>query len=242
MGNKPLIIALDVENKSQAESLLKHFGKEKLFVKVGMELFYREGKPVLDMLKSSGHQIFLDLKLHDIPTTVKRAMKQLASFDIDIVNVHAFGGQKMMEAALEGLYAGTPADKERARIVAVTQLTSTTNEQVVSEQQLSLSLHESVINLAGITKKCGLDGVVSSAEESASLKSIYGNGLYCVTPGIRLQEDAADDQARIVTPQKAAANQTDAIVVGRGITQKKDPLAAYLTYKKEWENAWIHQP
>lgn len=235
MGEKPVIIALDVENKQAVSTLLSSFGKETLYVKVGMELYFREGRPILEYLKSQGHKIFLDLKLHDIPTTVQKAMKQLAQLDVDLVNVHALGGTKMMEAALEGLEAGTPAGRKRAKLIAVTQLTSTTNEQLTHEQASRLSVDESVLSLAGLTQQAGLDGVVCSALDVNTLKKSYGSEHYCVTPGIRLKEDAADDQKRILTPGEAAAQGADAIVVGRGITHKEDPLSAYFTYLKEWQ-------
>ncbi len=238
MGEKPVIVALDVHTRQEADQLLTSFNKEPLYVKVGMELFYREGVPVLECLKSAGHEIFLDLKLHDIPTTVKRAMKQLASFEVDLVNVHAFGGRTMMEAAMEGLYAGTPSGRQIPKAVAVTQLTSTTDDQVAKEQSVSLSLENSVLQLAGLANKAGMNGVVCSAMEAGKLKEAYGENFLCITPGIRRSEDAADDQKRVVTPAQAAQNRADAIVAGRGITSKKDPLGAYLKYKREWENAW----
>ncbi|TVP86816.1 MAG: orotidine-5'-phosphate decarboxylase [Alkalicoccus sp.] len=238
MGEKPVIVALDVQTKQEADQLLASFNKEPLYVKVGMELFYREGVSVLESLKSAGHQVFLDLKLHDIPTTVKRAMKQLASFEVDLVNVHAFGGRSMMEAAMEGLYAGTPAGIQMPKAVAVTQLTSTTDDQVKKEQSVSLSLENSVLQLAGLADKAGMDGVVCSAKEAGKLKAACGDSFLCITPGIRRLEDAPDDQKRVVTPAQAAQNRADAIVAGRGITSKKDPLDAYLKYKREWENAW----
>lgn len=236
MGEKPVIIALDVENKQAATSLLGSFGKESLYVKVGMELYFLEGAPMLEYLKEQGHHIFLDLKLHDIPTTVYKAMKQLASLEVDLVNVHALGGRKMMEAALEGLEAGTPAGRRRAALIAVTQLTSTTDRQLAEEQFSQLSAEESVMSLAGLTQQAGLDGVVCSALETKNLKKKYGPDILCVTPGIRRKEDAVNDQVRVVTPADAREQGADAIVVGRGITQNADPLAAYFQYKKEWDS------
>ncbi|SDN25804.1 orotidine-5'-phosphate decarboxylase [Alkalicoccus daliensis] len=241
MADKPLIIALDKENKHAAEKLLTSFGKESLYVKVGMELYFREGRPMLEYLKENGHRIFLDLKLHDIPTTVFKAMKQLAEFEVDMVNVHALGGKKMMEAALEGLTAGTADTRTRPKLIAVTQLTSTTEKQLQEEQASRLGINEAVLSLASLAKEAGMDGVVCSALEAADIKKLCGNEFQCVTPGIRLKEDEANDQIRIVTPADAAANGADAIVVGRGITSKSNPLSAYFTYKKEWESAWTQQ-
>ncbi|CAM3755918.1 orotidine-5'-phosphate decarboxylase [Alkalicoccus chagannorensis] len=234
MGRRDLIVALDAADRAEAEAVTALLPSENLYVKVGMELFYREGPDFIEELKGKGISVFLDLKLHDIPETVKRSMKQLARLDIDMTNVHALGGTRMMQAAVEGLEAGTPAGKKRPLLLAVTQLTSTTDQQVREEQHSAVSLPDSVNKLARLTQHAGLDGVVCSAQETASLKRSCGADFLSVTPGIRMAGDAPDDQRRVVTPAEAAAAGADAIVVGRGITRAADVSAAYEAYWKEW--------
>ncbi|MFA9557392.1 orotidine-5'-phosphate decarboxylase [Evansella sp. AB-rgal1] len=234
MQKHPLIVALDFPTKENVLSFLTPFENRELFVKVGMELFYREGVPFLYDLKSKGHSIFLDLKLHDIPNTVKRAMQQLASLEVDIVNVHAMGGVQMMSAAKEGLVAGTPAGGKLPTCIAVTQLTSTSEEMMQKEFMISASLNDHVIHLCGLVKEAGLDGVVCSAQEVQRIREEIGSSFYTLTPGIRRKEDAADDQQRVVTPFLAAEYGADAIVVGRGITRADNPVLAYDQYEQEW--------
>ncbi|MGB3160205.1 orotidine-5'-phosphate decarboxylase [Carnobacterium sp.] len=233
MKNKP-IIALDFSTSSEIKSFLHEFKEESLFVKVGMELYYQNGPEIVNYIKSLGHNVFLDLKLHDIPNTVKRSMQGLAALDIDMINVHAAGGKEMMEAAMEGIFAGTPAGRERPKLIAVTQLTSTTQEAMRSEQLIEVPLLESVIHYAQLTKNSGLDGVVCSALEARLIKEQTSNDFLCVTPGIRLKTDKQGDQKRIATPNFARENGASYIVVGRPITMAKDPLTAYHSIKNQW--------
>lgn len=233
MKNKP-IIALDFSTSSEIKSFLHEFKEESLFVKVGMELYYQNGPEIVNYIKSLGHNVFLDLKLHDIPNTVKRSMQGLAALDIDMINVHAAGGKEMMEAAMEGIFAGTPAGRERPKLIAVTQLTSTTKEAMRSEQLIEVPLLESVIHYAQLTKNSGLDGVVCSALEARLIKEQTSNDFLCVTPGIRLKTDKQGDQKRIATPNFARENGASYIVVGRPITMAKDPLTAYHSIKNQW--------
>lgn len=232
--NNSLIIALDFANRNEVEHFLKTFSGRQLFVKVGMELFYQEGPSILHLLKDSGHDIFLDLKLHDIPNTVKSAMKGLARLECDLVNVHAAGGKEMMMAALEGLETGTPAGRKRPACIAVTQLTSTSEEQMAKEQLISVSLKESVLHYATLAQEAGLDGVVCSAWEAVSIREKLGQNFYMVTPGIRMESDQTADQKRVATPEFARNAGVTSIVVGRSITRAADPLKSY----EQWMEAW----
>ncbi|WHY79278.1 orotidine-5'-phosphate decarboxylase [Neobacillus sp. WH10] len=229
-----LIIALDFANKSEIERFLTPFEDRKLFVKVGMELFYQEGPAIVHQLKEKGHQIFLDLKLHDIPNTVKSAMKGLARLECDLVNVHAAGGREMMEAALEGLEAGTAAGRTRPNCIAVTQLTSTSQEQMNKEQLIPVTLNESVLHYASLAKDAGLDGVVCSAWESEIIHNQTGSSFLTVCPGIRMETDLVGDQKRVATPEFAKNTGVSAIVVGRSITRSMDPVKSY----DQWIRAW----
>jgi orotidine-5'-phosphate decarboxylase len=229
-----LIIALDFAGGNEVGRFLEPFYGKELFVKVGMELFYQEGPSIIHMLKESGHRIFLDLKLHDIPNTVKSAMKNLARLECDLVNVHAAGGREMMQAALEGLEAGTAAGRKRPACIAVTQLTSTSQEQMNIEQLIPVSLNESVLHYASLTKESGLDGVVCSAWEAVSIREKLGPDFYTVTPGIRMKSDHVGDQKRVATPDFARNAGVNAIVVGRSITRSDDPLRSY----EQWMEAW----
>lgn len=230
--NKP-IIALDFQTYEEVESFLAKFSGETLSVKVGMELFYSNGPVIVEKIKQQNHQIFLDLKLHDIPNTVKSAMIGLAKLGVDMVNVHAAGGKNMMEAALEGLEIGSVSGK-RPKIIAVTQLTSTSETDMQTDQLIKTSLLESVLHYSDLTKQAGLDGVVCSALEAEAIKQQNGAEFLRVTPGIRLASDAADDQIRVVTPEKARLIGSSNIVVGRSITRANDPVAAYNQVLKEW--------
>jgi orotidine-5'-phosphate decarboxylase len=231
----PLIIALDFAGKEEVRSFLGKFPEEKLFVKVGMELFYQEGPDMVRELKADGHGVFLDLKLHDIPNTVGSSMRRIAGLGCDLVNVHAAGGSEMMKAALEGLEEGTAAGNKRPLCIAVTQLTSTSEEQMQAEQLIPVSLNDSVIHYAGLARQSGLDGVVCSPHEAKLLNSRLGEGFLTVTPGIRLAEESAGDQKRISTPVFARQEGVSAIVVGRSITRAADPYEAYLSFKNQWE-------
>ncbi len=233
--NNELIIALDFANGLEVAEFLKQFGNQKLYLKVGMELFYKEGPSIIHTLKESGHQIFLDLKLHDIPNTVKSAMKNLAGLECDLVNVHAAGGVEMMEAAIEGLDAGTSAGRKRPLCIAVTQLTSTSEEQMNKEQLIQVALKESVLHYAALAKSAGLDGVVCSALEAGSIRKRLGDSFHMVTPGIRMESDQVQDQKRVATPEFARNAGVSAIVVGRSITRAADPLASYQQWIKAWK-------
>lgn len=233
MNTKP-IIALDFPGEQEVFQFLNHFD-EPLFVKIGMELYMQEGPDIVRKVKEQGHDIFLDLKLHDIPNTVKSAMKGLARLGVDLVNVHAAGGRPMMEAALEGLEAGTLAGRERAKLIAVTQLTSTTEEQMQAEQKIALSLKDSVLHYAGLTKQAGLDGVVCSVHEARAIADVCGEDFLRVTPGIRMLGGEAHDQKRIATPDGAKRDGSSLIVVGRAITGAANKPAAYKQVCELWE-------
>jgi len=229
------IIALDFANKQEVHTFLTHFKGEELFLKIGMELFYQEGPSFVSELKESGHDIFLDLKLHDIPNTVKSAMKGLANLGCDLVNVHAAGGKEMMEAALEGLEAGTAGGRVRPACIAVTQLTSTSEAQMQTEQLIAVSLEKSVLHYAELAKMAKLDGVVCSTYEAKVICQQLGTNFLTVTPGIRLATDEVGDQKRVATPQAAKSEGVSAIVVGRPITRAANPYESYTMFKQAWE-------
>ncbi len=222
--NKDVIIACDFAGKEELFSFLQRFTDEKPFLKIGMELFYAEGPSIVKELKARGHKIFLDLKLHDIPNTVKKAMAVLSHLEIDMCNVHAAGTISMMEAALEGL---TRPDGTRPLLIAVTQLTSTSEERMQNDLLIDRPLEEVVMHYAANAKIAGLDGVVCSPLEAGEVKAVCGNSFLTVTPGIRFADGEKGDQVRITTPAKAREMGSDYIVVGRPITQAEDPVAAY---------------
>ena len=199
-------------------------GADRPYVKIGMELFYAAGPDIVRQIKARGHKIFLDLKLHDIPNTVRKAMAVLSSLDVDMVNVHASGTVAMMKAALEGL---TRPDGTRPLLIAVTQLTSTSQETMQKELLIGAGINETIVKYAQNAKEAGLDGVVCSPLEAAMVKDACGKGFLTVTPGIRFADAAADDQVRITTPARAREIGSDFIVVGRPITASPDPVAAY---------------
>ncbi|MGN1401730.1 MAG: orotidine-5'-phosphate decarboxylase [Bacillus sp. (in: firmicutes)] len=230
-----LIIALDFSSIQEVTEFLDLFEGERLFVKVGMELFYSQGPEVVEAIKARGHRVFLDLKLHDIPNTVRKAMMNLARLDVDLVNVHAAGGKRMMEAALQGLTEGTESKKSRPYLIAVTQLTSTTEEEMQADQNIMLSLEESVLSYAKSAYEAGLDGVVCSTYEAEKIHGLMGPSFLTVTPGIRMADNQADDQRRIATPEKARLLGADAIVVGRAITAASSPVEAYRRIVMDWE-------
>ncbi|MFX3622614.1 MAG: orotidine-5'-phosphate decarboxylase [Ectobacillus sp.] len=237
--SKSLIVALDFPSKQEVAAFLGHFQDEPLFVKVGMELFYKEGPEIIAYLKEQGHHIFLDLKLHDIPNTVKSAMRNLASLEVDIVNVHAAGGTAMMKAALQGLEEGTKEGKRRPLCIAVTQLTSTSEEVMNNELWIAKPLEETVLHYAKLAQDSGLDGVVCSTLEVKKLKEVCGDRFITVTPGIRMASDETADQVRIATPARARELGSSYIVVGRSITKAKDPRKAYETVKQQWEGQTV---
>ena len=233
LNTKP-IIALDFPGEQDVLEFLGQFD-EKLFVKIGMELYMQEGPSIVSKVKEQGHDIFLDLKLHDIPNTVKSAMKGLARLGVDLVNVHAAGGRAMMEGALEGLEAGTAAGQTRAALIAVTQLTSTTEQQMQQEQKIALTLNESVLHYAQLTKQAGLNGVVCSVHEANAIREVCGEDFLRVTPGIRMLGGEAHDQKRIATPDGAKKDGSSLIVVGRAITGAENPVFAYKQVCQLWE-------
>lgn len=221
---KDLIIACDFPDKKSCLAFLENFPDEKPYLKIGMELFYSEGPAVVTELKKRGHKIFLDLKLHDIPNTVEKAMMSIATFGVDMCNVHALGGRAMMEAAVKGLRT---KEGVKTKLIAVTQLTSTSQEQMSQEQLIAGSIGDVVLHYAKNAAAAGVDGVVCSALEAALIKETCGNEFLTVTPGIRPKNTAAGDQSRITTPQQAFELGADYIVVGRPITEASDPLHAY---------------
>lgn len=225
-----LIIALDYPNLQEAKQFLNYFD-EPLYVKVGMELYMHEGANVISYLKDAGHQVFLDLKLHDIPTTVERTMAVLGHLDVDMINVHAQGGFDMMNRASVAFKAAN----QNGKIIAVTQLTSFDEKTMQKEQQTSLSMTDSVLHYAKLAYKAGLDGVVSSPLESRLIHNEIAEDFLTVTPGIRLTNNSADDQVRVVTPERARLLTSDYIVVGRPITGSDDPRSAYHHIKQLWE-------
>lgn len=228
------IIALDFESAQKTIEFLHAFNGD-VNVKVGMQLYYKEGPAIIAKLKELGFDIFLDLKLHDIPNTVKSAMESLASLGVDLVNVHAAGGKTMMESALEGLDKGTPSGMKRPSIIGVTQLTSTDERQVREEQLIRATVQDSVLHYAKLTKEAGLDGVVCSVHESSIIQQACGSEFLKVTPGIRLPDSGAHDQKRIATPEEARKEGSTHIVVGRAITGAKDPRAAYEHINARWK-------
>ena len=230
---KDVIIACDFDSKEKVFSFLQKFeGEErKPFVKIGMELYYAEGPEIVREIKRRGHKIFLDLKLHDIPNTVKKSMAVLSRLDVDMTNLHAAGGRAMMEAALEGL---TRPDGTRPALIAVTQLTSTSEEVMQKELLIDRPLPEVVMSYAANAKAAGLDGVVCSPLEAAKVHETCGDDFMTVTPGIRFAGGDAGDQKRITTPAKAAEIGSNFIVVGRTFTADPDPVAAYRRAMKDF--------
>lgn len=226
MNAKDVIIACDFASAEQTMAFLDKFeGEErKPFLKIGMELYYAEGNAIVKEIKRRGHKIFLDLKLHDIPNTVRKAMKVLSALDVDMVNVHAAGTVEMMRAAKEGL---TREDGTSPLLIAVTQLTSTSEQTMQDELLIGATIGDTIIKYAQNAKAAGLDGVVCSPLESSIVKEACGNEFMTITPGIRFADSAADDQVRITSPARARQLGSDYIVVGRPITAAEDPVAAY---------------
>ena len=221
---KDVIIALDFDSREKTLAFLDLFQDEKPFVKIGMELFYAEGPDIVRQIHARGHRIFLDLKLHDIPNTVKKAMAALSALDVDIINLHAAGTKAMMSAALEGL---TRPDGTRPLLIAVTQLTSTDQERMDRELLIHAPIDEVVLHYARNARDAGLDGVVCSPLEAGSIHARCGADFLTVTPGVRFADGESGDQKRVTTPESAREIGSDYIVVGRPITQADDPVAAY---------------
>ncbi len=228
---KDVIIACDFSSKEQVLGFLDRFTETKPFVKIGMELFYAEGPSIVREIKARGHKIFLDLKLHDIPNTVKKAMSVLRNLDVDMCNVHAAGTIDMMRAAVEGL---TREDGTRPLLIAVTQLTSTSEERMRGELLIDATINDTIVKYALNTRQAGLDGVVCSPLEAAMVKQACGEEFLTVTPGVRFADGEAGDQVRITTPVRAREIGSDYIVVGRPVTQAADPVAAYERCLKEF--------
>ena len=231
---KDVIIACDFAGRQQTLDFLDAFeGGRKPFLKIGMELYYAEGPGIVRELKRRGHPIFLDLKLHDIPNTVKKAMRVLSALDVDMCNVHAAGTVEMMRAALEGL---TREDGTRPLLIAVTQLTSTSEERMQKELLIGAGMGETIVKYAQNAREAGLDGVVCSPLEAAMVKDACGPQFLTVTPGIRFADASKDDQVRITTPARAREIGSDYIVVGRPVTAAPDPVAAYHRCLQEFLN------
>ncbi len=228
---KDVIVALDFKDRAQTLEFLDKFTDKKPYVKIGMELFYAEGPAIVREIKARGHKIFLDLKLHDIPNTVMKAMKVLSRIDVDMCNLHAAGATAMMEAALQGL---TREDGTRPLLIAVTQLTSTSQETMEKDLWIEKPIDEVVMHYAENAKNAGLDGVVCSPLEAGKVHARCGDKFLTVTPGVRFAEGDKGDQVRVTTPAKARELGSDYIVVGRPITAAADPVAAYERALKEF--------
>lgn len=228
---KDVIIACDFSSADEVYGFLEKFENEKPFVKIGMELFYAEGPQIVKKIKAMGHKIFLDLKLHDIPNTVKKTMAVLSGLDVDICNLHAAGTGAMMKAALEGL---TRPDGTRPLLIAVTQLTSTDSDALKNELLVDRDMNDVVMHYAKNAKNSGLDGVVCSPLEAKKVHEACGDGFLTVTPGVRFSLGDTGDQKRVMTPSQAKAEGSDYIVVGRPITASDDPVKAYRRCVKEF--------
>lgn len=228
---KDVIIACDFSSKQEVMAFLDKFQGSKPFVKIGMELFYAEGPSIVKEIKERGHKIFLDLKLCDIPNTVKKAMSVLSNLDVDMTNLHASGTKAMMEAAIEGL---TRPDGSRPILIAVTQLTSTSEERMKNDLLINEPLDKVVMHYAKCAQESGLDGVVCSPLEAGKVKENCGKDFITVTPGVRFADGDVGDQVRITTPERAKEIGSDYIVVGRPVTQAEDPVAAYERCVKEF--------
>ena len=228
---RDVIVACDFADRAQLDNFLAKMGDKRPFLKIGMELFYAEGPQIVRYLKERGHKIFLDLKLHDIPNTVKKSMSVLRGLGVDMTNLHAAGTISMMEAALEGL---TAPDGSRPLLIAVTQLTSTSQERMKEELLIDAPLEQTVLHYAKNAAKAGLDGVVCSPLESPVVHDYCGAGFMTVTPGVRFADSSTDDQVRIATPARAKELGSDYIVVGRPITAAEDPVQAYERCMKEF--------
>ena len=228
---KDVIIACDFAGAEQTYAFLEQFGDKRPFVKIGMELFYAAGPSIVQNLKERGHKVFLDLKLHDIPNTVRKSMAVLSGLGADMVNLHAAGTIDMMKAALEGL---TRPDGSRPLLIAVTQLTSTSQERMENDLLIKEPIDQVVLHYANNAKIAGLDGVVCSPLEAGKVHETCGKEFFTVTPGVRFADGEVGDQVRVTTPEKAKEIGSDYIVVGRPITAAADPLAAYERCVKEF--------
>ena len=233
---RDVIIACDFSTKQDVMNFLDKFQEEKPFVKIGMELYYAEGPEIVREIKARGHKIFLDLKLHDIPNTVKKSMNVLSRLDVDMTNLHAAGTIAMMEAAIEGL---TREDGTRPMLIAVTQLTSTSEERMRDELLINAPIDKTVMHYAMNAKKAGLDGVVCSPLEAGKVHDTCGKDFVTVTPGVRFADGDVGDQVRVMTPEQAKKIGSDYIVVGRPITAAADPVAAYRRCVSEFVDSYF---
>lgn len=229
---REVIIALDFPTLEKTLNFLDKFEEEKLFVKIGMELYLQNGPVVIEKIKKRGHKIFLDLKLHDIPNTVYSTAKGLAKFNIDILTVHAAGGSEMLKAAKKGI----EERKANTKVIAITQLTSTSEEDMRKEQNIQSTIEESVLNYAKLSKESGIDGVVSSVWETEKIRKQSGENFIIINPGIRLKEDSKGDQKRVATPLEAKEKGATYIVVGRSITANENPVERYRNIKNIFES------
>lgn len=228
MSNREVIIALDFDSLDKTCKFLNLFENQNLFVKIGMELFYQNGLQVLHEIKNRGHKIFLDLKLHDIPNTVYHAVKGLMKFDVDIITVHCAGGFTMLNQAKQAVLD----QNKNTKIIGITQLTSTSETEMQTQQKILTSLQDSVLNYAKLAKEANIDGVVSSVWETKKIKEQNGNNFLVINPGIRLEKDDSGDQKRVASPLDAKNQLADFIVVGRPITKDNNPLEKYLEIKR----------
>lgn len=234
MMSNAIYLALDFPTWEVTEQFLENNQLHGVPVKVGMELFFREGPPIIEKLKANNHPIFLDLKLHDIPTTVMRAMKNLAALEVDIVNVHALGGSEMIKHAKEGMLSGSSTNK--TKLIAVTILTSHDREAMNNQLLIPGELKDNAVHLAYTANQSGADGVVCSVHEAGAIKEKCGSSFLTVTPGIRLANHNLDDQKRVATPKFARENDADILVIGRSITKAENPFQAYQQALEEWGN------
>ncbi|WP_096269947.1 orotidine-5'-phosphate decarboxylase [Paucisalibacillus globulus] len=230
-----IYLALDFPNWQEANSFIEDNHLQGVPVKVGMELYYREGPRIIERLKQNNHKIFLDLKLHDIPTTVMRTMSVLSSLEVDMVNIHALGGSEMIQRAREGLLNGNP--NFDTKLIAVTVLTSMDEQVLNNEMGIPGNLLETTVKLSSFAQKAGVDGVVCSTHEVNRVKAICGEDFITVTPGIRLVDSNVNDQKRVATPSIARKNGADYLVIGRSITQAENPKKAYEQALVEWEES-----
>lgn len=233
--NQNMYLSLDFPTWEETKYFIDTHEFHGVPVKVGMELFYKEGPKVIEKLKEDNHAIFLDLKLHDIPTTVNKAMMNIAKLEIDMVNVHALGGSEMIQRAKEGLMSESTSNHE-TKLIAVTMLTSMDDEAMSNELRLPGNLHDNVLHLADLAKQNGADGVVCSVHEAKDIKQVCDSSFLTVTPGIRLNDSDVNDQKRVATPTFARENGADILVLGRTVTQATDPRTAYNKVHEEWSH------
>ncbi|TXL67621.1 orotidine-5'-phosphate decarboxylase [Cerasibacillus terrae] len=230
----PIYLALDFPTWQETKQFIETYGFKGVPVKVGMELFYREGPVVIEKLKQDNHPIFLDLKLHDIPTTVMKAMRNISTLGVDMVNVHALGGSEMIKWAKEGLLLGGSGID--TKLIAVTILTSMSDEKMNEELMINGTVKHVASHLANMANESGADGVVCSVHEARKIKQVCGNDFLTVTPGIRLEQSQKDDQERVATPAYAKKAGADILVIGRSVTKANDPVKAYKQAMEEWNN------